>query len=289
MMMVGALALLAAASGRASAEPEPGAGSAQEGRPVYSTAEALLEALERAGDDIRTLRADVRYDRRFALQGDRHVRDGRLYFRATPGEGRAFAVHFETLRIDDRLQDDPQTWVFDGRWLVEKRPAQRSFVKREIAREGDDFDPLRIGEGPMPIPIGQKAEEILARYDAELLAPGDGLEALPAFLADSYQLRLTARRDAQAEASGELREVRLWYMRDTLLPRMARTVNRARDESYVVLLNLRINEELPSGAIDSSEPPTSEGWDVRVERIDDRRDGQRDERRDDGGDERGVR
>jgi len=242
--------------------------------PAIATAEDLLRALETAGDDIRTLSADIRYDRRFMLQGDRHIRDGRLYFRAPSAEdgaqaatGRAFAVHFLTLRIDDRLQEDPQTWVFDGRWLVEVRPAQRTFIKREIAREGDDFDPLRIGEGPMPLPIGQRADDILARYNAELLPPGDGLDALPPFLADAHQLRLTARPDT--DTGDELREVRLWYMRDTLLPRMARTINRARDESYIVLLNISVNETLPEDAIDTREPPASEGWNVRTERIDD--------------------
>lgn len=248
-------------------------GARAQDAPRLDTAEALLRALERAGGDIRTLSADVRYDRRFALQGDRHVRDGRLYFVSREGgvgarASRAFAVHFETLRIDDRLTDDPQVWVFDGRWLVEKRPAARQFVKREIAREGDDVDPLRVGEGPMPIPIGQRADDILRRFTAELLPPGDGLEALPAYLTDTYQLRLTARPDAPDGMPDELREVRLWYVKDSLLPRMARTINRARDESYVVLLNVRVNETLPDGAIDAGEPPQSDGWEVRVELLD---------------------
>lgn len=242
-------------------------------------AEDLLRVLERADERVRTLEADISYDRRFKLQGDRHVRTGRLFFeRVPPGEGagrarKAFAIYFDTLVAGDRKQDDPQAWAFDGRWLTEIRPAQKRWTKREIARAGEAFDPLRVGEGPMPLPIGQRADDILKRFEAELLPPEQGLSAeeiagLP-FVRNTWQLRLTPRPGA-ADAGGaerdEFREVRLWYAKDTLLPRLARTSNKARDESFVVLINLRLNAPggLAQGVIAPVEPPEGQGWDKQV-------------------------
>lgn len=244
------------------------------------SAEDLLRRLERADEAIRTLEADISYDRRFMLQGDRHVRTGRLYFRRDAAESarprKTFAVWFETLIAGERKQDDPQVWAFDGRWLVESRPAQKRWTKREIAREGEAFDPLRVGEGPMPIPIGQKADDILKRFDADLLPPEQGLTdaeraGLP-FLPNTWQLRLTPRPGAgegAGQSKDEFREVRLWYDRATLLPRLARTINRARDESFVVLLNLKLNDAagLPAGRIDPPEPPEGQGWDKQVQTL----------------------
>lgn len=251
--------------------------------PNIHNAEDLLAALEKADEGVRTLSADVRYDRFFKLKGDRHVREGRLYFRqdaaAGPDAGarktRAFGVHFDTLIIDDRKQDDPQVFVFDGLWFVEKRPAEKRFTKREVARPGERFDPLRVGEGPMPLPIGQKAADISAKYHAELREPSDGLSeeqvaGLP-FLPNTWQLRLTphpvAVEPGKPRPREEFKEIRLWYQRDTLLPRLARTTSRGGDESFVVLLNLRTNETLPPDALDASEPPADAGWDVQVERL----------------------
>ena len=57
--------------------------------------------------------------------------------------------------------------MFDGQWLIEKRPDKKQFVAREIAAPGEDFDPLSIKEGIMPIPIGQRAADVLERFDVE--------------------------------------------------------------------------------------------------------------------------
>ncbi len=249
--------------------------------PAVHSADDLLNALERADQGINTLSATVRYDRLFKLTGDRQIRDGRLYFRqgAAP-EGakkrpRSFGVHFKTLLVDDRLSDDPQIFVFDGAWFVEKRPAEKRFTKREVARAGEDFDPLKVGEGPMPLPIGQKAADIKAKYRAELLDPTDGLSeeqiAGLLFLNKTWQVRLTphavAVEPGKPRPREEFKEIRLWYQQDTLLPRLARTTSRSGDESFVVLLDLEVNKPLPPEALDSSEPPAAEGWDVQIERL----------------------
>ncbi len=248
--------------------------------PDVQTADDLLGALEKADAGIDTLSATVVYERFFKLSGDRHIRRGRLYFRQgaqgeAPRRPRAFGVHFDTLLVDMRLSDDPQIFVFDGVWFVEKRPAEKRFTKREVAREGDAFDPLKVGEGPMPLPIGQKAADIKAKYRAELLDPTDGLSeeqiAGLQFLSKTWQLRLTphpiAVEPGKPRPREEFKEIRLWYQRDTLLPRLARTSSRSGDESFVVLLDLVVNSLLPPEALDASEPPAAERWDVQVERL----------------------
>ncbi len=282
------LALLPAATMACAAPAQPGGTAptgpapAREQPGDFSTARQLLDALERADEGVETLRADVQYDRLFRLQGDRHVRRGTLLFRAErEGERarRAFQIDFTTLLVDDRLEDDPQTWVFDGRWLVEERPAQKQWIRREISGEGDAFVPLRIGEGPMPIPIGQRAVEVLSRYDAALLPASDLFspgEARGDFVRDTWQLRLTPRAGRPDE--DEFREIRLWYSKGTLLPRMSRTVSRAGDESYVQLINVRVNEALPDDAFSVSPPPPGAGWQVQMEDLPRRTDGREGER-----------
>lgn len=243
----------------------------------FQTADELLTALETADLSLRTLTADLLYDRTFALQGDRQLRKGKLFFVSKPSveqvvparRERKFAIRFDELFVGTRQEKETKFYIFDGIYLVEKLPEQKVFVKRQIAQQGQPFDPLKIGEGPLPIPIGQKKNEILARFNAELLAPESGLDGDPEsrkFVARSQQLRLTPR--PELEKDSEFREIRLWYRYDedgALLPRMAKTLNQAEDESLVKLVNVKVNGvgDIPTGLFDTTTPP--DGWDVKIQ------------------------
>jgi hypothetical protein len=158
--------------------------------------------------------------------------------------------------------------VFDGRWLIERRPDQKQYIAREIAGEGESFDPLSIKEGIMPIPIGQRAADVLERFEVELVPHPAGIEdepkTLTTFVSDCHQLRLVPKESRGEDA--KFREIRLWYEKETLMPRMSRAVDRSGDVSFVQLLNVKRNERLPRGAIVVTPPPEGEGWDVQIER-----------------------
>lgn len=226
---------------------------------------SLLDALE--GVDIERLTATIRYTRIFSLAGDMQVRTGKLAFedRGEDGSGKRFAVRFDQLIVGQRIEDETKRFVFDGQWLVEELPAEKLFVKRQVAPPGAEFDPLKIGEGPMPIPIGQKKADILGRFDAELLAPSEGLEegALVAFAADAWQLRLVPKDPEDAD----MEEVRVWYAKGSLLPVMARTIDLDGDESIVQLLNQETGGDasVEADLFDVTAPAPGAGWDVRIE------------------------
>lgn len=244
-------------------------------------ADELLNALEHADADLRSLSAQIRYDRTFELQGDRQTRTGRLVFDAgrddapPAGSGiqpreprRKFGILFDTLKVGDRLEQNPQHFIFDGEWLIEKEPAHKQAQKRQVVPPGEKFDPLRIGEGPFPIPIGQKRDDILSRYNAELVPMDDGiaedpdLVAFASRLGTAWQLRLVPL--PERAATDEFQEVRLWYIgegKDRLLPRMARTVSRGGDVSVVQLINVEKNAPIDPALLDTTTP---EGWDVQV-------------------------
>lgn len=251
-------------------------------------AERILDELERDGAELRRLSADVSYSRTMAASADEQVRLGHLYY-VNEGAGdqrvRRFGVVFDTLILDPATKPRRETYhksyVFDGEWLVERDHRTRTAWKRQVVAPGEQFDPLRVGEGPFPIPLGQKKADILARYAVEALPTTDGLlpregEAWPerrveegknlaTFVGDSVQLRLAPLPEFATD--DEFVEIRLWYARDesgVLLPRMARTEDVGGDVSLVYLKDVAINERasIPSDAMSIEIPP---GWDKRVE------------------------
>lgn len=247
------------------------------GEKMHATADDLLKALESADVGLRTLRAGIIYEKVFS-EGDRQLRSGTLYFLDSRAEGKAgtrkFAAEFDVLLIGTRREEEKKVYIFDGKLLVEKTPGEKKMVKTEISRDGQGFDPLKIGEGPMPIPIGQKREDILSRFDVALLPAEADLEGVDDTETDqlrehvkgAYQLKLIPRGDYALES--KFAEIRLWYRHGAdgkLLPRMARgfgpLIDDARDIETVRLVNVRLNQEIPPEMFDTSTPG---GWDVVI-------------------------
>jgi len=240
---------------------------------TIDSADDLLEALEQAGREITTLRARIRYTKVFALAGDEQIRIGEFYYVGAPADvsrpvARKLAVHFEHLQLGTgpgaRLDREPKRYVFDGQWLVEAMPDEKRMVKRQVVPPGESFDPLRLGEGPFPIPIGQKREEILARFTAEMPPTEQGLDAESLLehvtREPTHQLALTPR-PAYADEIG-LERIRIWYRADSLLPVLAWTLKPDGDEAFVQLINVRTNQAIPPEAVSTATP--QRGWDVEI-------------------------
>lgn len=242
------------------------------GQPIL-TADDLLVALETADLEIKTFKAGIRYTRTFALAGDEQIRDGTLYYETidrgdakTPAS-RRFAIQFTQLRVGKRVEKEPKDYIFDGEWLVEKLEKDKQFIKRQVVPPGERFDPLRIGEGPFPVPVGQRRDDVLKRYRVTMLTPDEGVDAdsLRSFINagdGSYQLLLVPIADPQD--ADELSEIRVWYRKSDLLPRMAKTINLVGDESIIQMLNPEKNpKDLPYRIFDTATP--ARGWNVRIE------------------------
>lgn len=236
------------------------------------TADDLLRELERAGESVARFSATVRYVKTFAIAGDTETRDGSLVFVTDPVDDgatplRRFLIEFDRLTVGRRVEQKTQTYVFDGRWLLERLPSEKQIVKREVVPPGERWDPLRLGEGPFPVPVGQRRDDVLREFSAELLPPADGLEsdALRTYAADCWQLRLTPHPELADSADFE--EVRVWYDKADLLPRVVRTVSPSGDESLVQLRDVRTNDavRVDEQAMSTDLPAKRDGWTIKVE------------------------
>ena len=249
-------------------------------QPAIADAPALLDALEQADQGLKTLTADIRYDKVDGVTDDRQIRRGKVFFeddRTKQPRARRFSVRFTSLQMGDRRDDDEQLFAFDGRWLLEVTPRHKQIIKREVAEAGSTADPLRIGEGPLPLPIGQRKADILQRFDATLLPDIDGVEGqdeqdtaqLRTFVTGSHQLRLVPK--AGTPEAEKFEEIRLWYkMSDAsegdqrLLPRMARTVApKSGNVTVVRLANVKLNTTIDPKDFAATEPGAD--WDIVVE------------------------
>lgn len=244
------------------------------------TAEDMLDVLEAANQDLVTLRAGIRIGTLKDLQGDLQRRTGMVYYenrKPQPEEAvmpvRRFAVKFTELDNDGVVSKENQTFVFTGRDLIERNDKQMFYSRRCVLKDGDTRDPLRIGEGPVPLPIGQKKADILQRFEVELWEPTRDLvwhvageqQPVEKFVDGSKQLRLLPKPDANLQ--GDIVEVRLWYKQSKAgggewLPCLAWTKNKAGDTTFVELINVKTNVELDANVM-NVDKPAGNAWVVQ--------------------------
>lgn len=280
-----ALALLLAAATAATAQVDPGCGQPPTGsagapRPPTAAAggevatsgfdgEALLERLEVAGRETRTLEAGLTLIRFDALVEESETRLGEVLL-AREGDATRVAIVFDEF-IDGAGHGESwrQHWVYADGWLDELDHRQKRYVRRQLAMPGEAIDPLRLGEGPIPLPIAQKKDDVLARFD--VLEPPPPSPPLLDRLADFVGVRLVPKPGtALAE---DCSFIELFYDRATLAPLGIRVLRPNGNRDTVLLRRPKVNGEMgePQRSLLLLEPPDPAAWayDVRPLRVQD--------------------
>ena len=185
--------------------------------PQFADADALLTAVERTSDLLRDFRANITLETTDDVTGDTERRLGQLVFVQEEGKPatRRFAVVFEKF-IDGsgRMDERPVRYIYADGWLTEADFKQRTLVRRQLARAGEQYDPLKPGEGPVPLPIGQRRADVLARFDASLATAPDST-----ILLKSARPMVGVRlKPKPGMADRDLVEASVWYDAQSLVP-----------------------------------------------------------------------
>lgn len=251
-------------------EQEP---AADEQAAELDPTQALLGRLEKRGRQLDAYQASVQYTREQALLGDKQVRIGRVTYHAADAEAdrpARFAIHFTHAISNDRLDEQPRSFVFDGTWLAEVDWKRRTFIRRQIVADGERYDPLQLGKGPFPLPLGQHREQVNRLFEPTLVEPTD------ADPEGTVHLRLTPRQfGEEGERLSEFARVDIWYDRQSLLPRQIVTRDNLDAEMAnitTVVLRKPVTGMLPADADKSAfdtTPPAGGGWDVTVNALKD--------------------
>ncbi|MCX5639834.1 MAG: hypothetical protein NT059_03335 [Planctomycetota bacterium] len=185
--------------------------------PRFADADALLTAVERTSDSLRDFRANITLETTDDVTGDTERRLGQVVFVQDEGKPstRRFAVVFEKF-IDGsgRMDERPVRYIYADGWLTEADFKQCTLVRRQLARAGEQYDPLKPGEGPVPLPIGQRRADVLARFDASLAtAPNSAL-----LLKSARPIVGVRLKPKPGMADRDLMEASVWYDAESLVP-----------------------------------------------------------------------
>ncbi|MCC7145855.1 MAG: hypothetical protein IT443_05370 [Phycisphaeraceae bacterium] len=249
-------------------------------------AEEWLDRIAKRHRSLKTLKATLVYDRLQGILGDKQRRFGTLFY--TAGPPGKFALHFDRLLVDERLEKQDRWYIFDGHWLIERLDERHQFLAHEIvpprstpgstpgSAPGSDGvneprtsvsgdsppansdatkspDPLALGQGPFAVPISPDKDRLLRRFSAVVI---ESAEDDPA---NSVHLRLYPKPGARIDYT----QVDSWYDRDSLMPLRVRTIDDSENESLVQLSKVEENPMLDEKLF-NTKPPTERGWEVQI-------------------------
>jgi outer membrane lipoprotein-sorting protein len=182
--------------------------------PPEASVEVILDHVDRRSASLETYVATVRLDSTDGLSEETERRFGRVYFTAAP---RRAAIVFErSIDPSGRARERLEHYVFADGVLSDYDHEAKRLIRRELVKPGETTDPLRLGEGPVPIPFAQRKADILRAFD---VTPGP--PPPPSLVKDPacvVGLHLVPKDGTRLANQNDLASIDLWIDRTTASP-----------------------------------------------------------------------
>jgi len=189
---------------------------------------------------------------------------GALLFDRRARDRPVLAVRFDR-RVDlgdMSSRPEPTRLIFEDGWLHDINEPQRQVVRRQLGRVGGTSDPMRL-DGPFPLPIGQKSQDVLRLFQVEALSgPPDRFTVPKASDRDLAGVRLTPRDGSGLKDRWATIDV--WYDRANWLPVGVIATEPNGDLRRIRLTNLARHDEVPAAAAAMRSTDVPEDWFIDV-------------------------
>jgi len=135
-----------------------------------SPLDEILDALDARGRNLEAFTADVSLTEGDATLANEVTRRGKVLYQDRKGNPR-LRVTFTDRDTGKRSFDEKVEYLLEDGWLTDRTYAKEIQSRRKVLRPGEKIDLLKLGEGPFPLPIGQKKQAVHEQFDAKKLGP----------------------------------------------------------------------------------------------------------------------
>ena len=227
----------------------------------------VLDAIEAQSASLREFTSRIRMDNYDDLADETERRFGRVWLassKAGDASDRIAAVVFERMvESGGRVRDRLEHFVYRDCILSDYDHEARRLVRRRICEPGDRQDPLRLGEGPIPIPIGQRKADILKAFEVSRApAPPPGLVKDATGVVG---LHLIPRSGTTLAREGKIESIDYWIRTDGTLPLAVEIRESDRDRVGLKFMDPAFNPGLDAEARRWMEAPEVDPESWRIE------------------------
>ena len=221
-----------------------------------STIDEVLDALDARGKDLEDFSAKVQLTDTDPDSGESTINTGTVLLqRLGPGDAR-IRIAFSQQQVGNKIFTVNHVYTLDKGTLDERDYIKQTETTRQVFKPGEKVDLFRLGEGPFPLPIGQKKEDVHQSFDVQKI-PAD-----PTDPPNTVHLKLTPKD--HTPLAKNFKTIDVWVDTVTIMPRRIQTEDITQSSQRTTdLTDLKIN----TGATDKdfTQPPVSAKWDVVVE------------------------
>lgn len=204
--------------------------------------EKILDRLEARGKEIKDIEAALIFVKHDPVFNSTEKFEGTVLFKEEKPNPR-FLIRFDRSNLNGRVNEKKEWHVFDGRWYIEAREKNSAIIRHEVLRPDESREVFRLGQGPFPLPFGQKKADILKQFTVKLITPepkdppeGDHLELSPL---------------PNTELSKKYEKIHFFIDRKQGLPSRVQTVEKeSGDEITASFSNPKLNQGLPGSKLE---------------------------------------
>ena len=133
-------------------------------------ADKVLDALKQRGKDLKDFTADVSIAETDTTLGTEHLKVGKVWFQQLNNDETRIRVFFDKKKINGKMIEARHDYLLEGGTLIEMNFDKKELARRQVLKPGQKLNPLKLGEGPFPLPIGQEREEVYKNFGVKKMA-----------------------------------------------------------------------------------------------------------------------
>jgi len=255
-------ALFAAAGGAAppaQPKPAPAAQPAAGQLTADASVDQVLDALHTRGQNLNSFDAKVTLTESDLNTALETTRSGIVRYQKKPDASERIRVVFDKKIDGKKVFDEKIEYMLDGPWLIDRDYNKRIEVRRQVLKPGEKTNLLKLGEGPFPLPIGQKKEDVKKLFDVTKAKPTKDDPA------GTVHLRLKPIPGTQF--AKKFSEIEVWVDAKTHMPRKIETLDRGQTASRGTdLSDFRPNADLKDADF-KLEPVPPDKWRTHEEQF----------------------
>ncbi len=145
------------------------------------------------GKTLNDFTADVRLQEDDEAVGNSIMRTGKVWFQKLPGNDARMRLTLDKKTVRGKTFEEKLEYVYANGWLTDRDYGRKTNVRRQVVRPGEKINLLKLGQGPLPLPLGQDKADVHRLFEVRKIEPA---KAGPA---NTVDLQLTPKPGTKYE------------------------------------------------------------------------------------------
>lgn len=144
--------------------------------PGNAAVDTVLHQLEQSGKNLREFTGRIKLIETDNTLLQETVRVGNVWYQKRPDGSTRIRVLLDRRLSEDQKRAFPEKieYLLDGPWLIDRNYQTHNEVRRQVLKPGQKLDLFKLGEGPLPMPIGQNPQDVHRLFEVKLIPAAKG-------------------------------------------------------------------------------------------------------------------